>query len=423
MNSDSTIVPLRQPEEIDDPLTAVLRNGARRLLAQAVEAEAEAFLATMKGLRLADGRERIVRHGHGPERLVQTGIGPVPVRQVKLRDRGADAKETERIRFTSAILPRWARRTRSLDALLPILYLRGLSMGDFREALAALLGKDAPNLSPSVIARLRDEWQAEYARWQRRDLSARHYVYVWADGVYLQARMEPQAECVLVLIGATPEGKKELLGFQVGIRESAQSWRELLVDLKARGLATAPELATGDGALGFWKALEAIFPTTRHQRCWVHKVSNVMNKLPKSVQPAAKADLREVWQAPDRATAEAAVATFAAKYAAKYEKAVACLVRDRDALLTFYDFPAEHWDHLRTANPIESVFATVRHRTIRSKGALSQDTARLMVFKLVMAAAKTWRRLKGENQLPKVIQGVTFRDGVEVKETPAQTAA
>jgi putative transposase len=307
--------------------------------------------------------------------------------------------------------------------VLPILYLRGLSMGDFQEALAALLGKDAPNLSPSVIARLRDEWQAEYARWQRRDLSARHYVYVWADGVYLQARMEPQAECMLVLIGATPEGKKELLGFQVGVRESAQSWRELLISLKARGLAIAPELATGDGALGFWKALEESFPTTRHQRCWVHKVSNVLNKLPNSVQPTAKQDLREIWQAPDRATAETAIATFAEKYAAKYEKAVACLVRDRDALLTFYDFPAEHWDHLRTANPIESVFATVRHRTVRTKGALSQDTARLMVFKLVTAAAKTWRRLKGENQLPKVVQGVTFRDGVEVTDTPAQSAA
>src|SRR5690242_11789357 len=423
MNSDSTIVPLRQPEEIDDPLTAVLRSGARRLLAQAVEAEAEAFLAAMKGLWMADGRERIVRHGHGPERLVQTGIGPVPVRPVKLRDRGAGQDGAERIGFTSAILPRWARRTCSLDALLPILYLRGVSMGDFQEALAALLGKEAPNLSPSVIARLRDAWQAEYTRWQRRDLSARHYVYVWADGVYLQARMEPQAECVLVLIGATPEGKKELLGFQVGVRESAQSWRELLVDLKARGLVLAPELATGDGALGFWKALETVFPTTRHQRCWVHKTSNVLNKLPKSVQPAAKAGLREVWQAPDRATAEAAVATFAEKYAAKYDKAVACLVKDRDALLTFYDFPAEHWDHLRTANPIESVFATVRHRTVRAKGALSQDTARLMVFKLVMAAAKTWRRLKGENQLPKVVQGVTFRNGVEVTDTPAQSAA
>jgi transposase-like protein len=424
MTSDSTVVSLCQREEIDDPLTAVLRRGARRLLAQAVEAEAEAFLATMKDMRLVDGRERIVRHGYGPERLIQTGIGPVAVRRVKLRDRGADAgSRSARIRFTSALLPRWARRTRSLDALLPILYLRGVSTGDFQEALGALLGKDAPNLSPSVIARLKGEWEADYARWQRRDLSARHYVYIWADGIYLQARMEPQAECMLVLIGATPEGKKELLGFQVGVRESAQSWRELLISLKARGLAIAPEPATGDGALGFWKALEAIFPATRHQRCWVHKISNVLNKLPKSVQPAAKADLREIRQAPDRATAEAAIAIFAEKYAAKYEKAVACLTKDRDALLTFYDFPAEHWDHLRTSNPIESVFATVRHRTIRTKGALAQDTARLMVFKLVMAAARTWRRLKGENQLPKVVRGVTFRNGVEVTNTPKQTAA
>jgi len=422
MTSSSTVIPLRQPGEVDDPLTAVLRSGARRLLAQAIEAEAEAFLATMKGVRLPDGRERVVRHGHAPERLVQTGIGPVAVRRVKLRDRGA-GDGAERIRFTSAILPRWARRTRSLDALLPILYLRGVSTGDFQEALGALLGKDAPNLSPSAIARLRGEWEADFTRWQRRDLSARRYVYLWADGVYLQARMEPQAECMLVLIGATPEGKKELVGFRVGVRESAQSWRELLVDLKARGLAIAPELATGDGALGFWTALEAVFPSTRHQRCWVHKASNVLNKLPRSVQPAAKRDLREIWQAPDRATAEAAIATFAEKYGAKYAKAVACLVKDREALLAFYDFPAEHWDHLRTANPIESVFATVRHRTVRTKGALSQDTARLMVFKLVMAAAKTWRRLKGENQLPKVVQGVTFRDGVEVADTPEQTAA
>src|SRR5918998_4275745 len=251
--SGNTVVPLRQPDQVEDPLTAVLRSGARRLLAQAVEAEAEAFLAEMRGLRLADGRERVVRHGRGPERLVHTGIGttgfrcrrlgPVAVRRVKLRDRGA-GEGGERIRFTSAILPRWARRTRSLDALLPILYLRGVSMGDFQEALGALLGRDAPNLSPSVIARLRGEWEADHARWQRRDLSARRYVYVWADGVYLQARMEPQAECMLVLIGATPEGRKELLGFQVGLRESAQSWRELLVGLKARGLAASPELAT-----------------------------------------------------------------------------------------------------------------------------------------------------------------------------------
>jgi putative transposase len=420
--SPTTVIPLRRPDETEDALTAVLRSGARRLLAQAVEAEAEAFLATLAGVRLADGRERLVRHGYGPERQVQTGIGPVAVQRVKLRDRGT-GEAAERIRFTSSILPRWARRTPSLDALLPVLYLRGVSMGDFQEALGALLGKDAPNLSPSVVARLRGEWEADHARWQRRDLSARRYVYLWADGVYLQARMEPQAECMLVLIGATPEGRKELVGFQVGMRESAQSWRELLVDLKARGLAIAPELATGDGALGFWKALEEVWPTTRHQRCTVHKTANVLDKLPKSVQPAAKADLREVWLAPDRATAEAAIVTFTEKYGAKYEKATACLLKDRNALLTFYDFPAEHWDHLRTSNPIESVFATVRHRTVRTKGALSQDTARLMVFKLVMAAAKTWHKLKGENQLPKVIQGVTFNNGVEVIQTPAQHAA
>jgi putative transposase len=423
MTSDSLVVSLRKPETLEDPLTTILRSGARQLLAQAIEAEIETFLATMKDQRLADGRERLVRHGFGPERVIQTGIGPVAVRRVKLRDRGAAETGAARIRFTSAILPRWARRTPSLDALLPTLYLRGVSMGDFQEAFTALLGHDAPNLSPSAIARLRGAWEADYTRWQRRDLSARRYVYIWADGVYLQARMEPQAECMLVLIGATPEGKKELIGCQVGLRESAQSWRELLVDLKARGLTITPELATGDGALGFWKALEEVCPTTRHQRCTVHKTVNVLDKMPKSVQPAAKADLREIWTAPDRATAEVAITVFAEKYGTKYDKAVTCLVKDRDALLTFYDFPAEHWDHLRTSNPIESVFATVRHRTVRTKGALSQDTARLMVFKLVMAAARSWRRLKGENQLPKVIQGVTFRNGVEVINAPEKTAA
>jgi putative transposase len=422
MNEDSTVVRFPQPEVVDDPLTAVLRSGARRLLAQAIEAEAEAFLAAMADQRLADGRTRFVRHGHGPERPIQTGIGPVEVRRVKVRDR-APAETGERVRFTSRILPRWARRTTSLDALLPVLYLRGVSTGDFQEALAALLGKDAPNLPPSVIARLKGDWQADYERWQKRDLSARRYVYLWADGVYLQARMEPQAECMLVVIGATPEGKKELVGLQVGTRESAQSWRELLLGLKARGLAIAPELAVGDGALGFWKALEEVFPTTRHQRCWVHKAANVLNKLPKSLQANARQDLREIWLAPDRMTAEAALATFAAKYAPKYDRAVACLLKDRQALLAFFDFPAEHWDHLRSSNPIESVFATVRHRTVRTKGALSQETARLMVFKLVMAAAKTWRRLKGENQLPKVIEGVTFKDGVEVPAADAQDAA
>jgi transposase-like protein len=422
MNETSNIVALRQPDDIDDPLTNILRAGARQLLAQAVEIEVETFLATVKDLKLADGRARVVRHGYGPARTIATGIGPVEVARAKIRDRGA-AGDSERIRFSSAILPLWARRTRSLDALLPVLYLRGISTGDFQEALTALLGKDAPNLSPAVISRLTAEWQGEYERWQKRDLSARRYVYVWTDGVFLQARMEDHGECMLVLIGATPEGKKELIGFQVGVRESAQSWRELLIDVKQRGLQIAPEIAVGDGALGFWKALDEVFPGTRHQRCWVHKTVNVLDKVPLSVQANMKKDLREVYWAPNRAAAEAAIDVFAEKYRAKYGRAVECLAKDRDALLAFFDFPAEHWDHLRTTNPIESVFATVRHRTVRTKGALSSTTARLMVFKLVIAASKTWRRLKGTNQLPKVIAGVRFNDGIEVIQMPANHAA
>ncbi|MCK1680163.1 IS256 family transposase [Bradyrhizobium sp. 147] len=422
MNETSNIVALRQPDEIDDPLTDILRAGARQLLAQAVEVEVETFLATVKDLKLADGRARVVRHGYGPARRIQTGVGPVEVARAKIRDRGTPS-DGERIRFSSAILPLWARRTRSLDALLPVLYLRGISTGDFQEALTALLGKDAPNLSPAVISRLTAEWQGEYERWQRRDLSARRYVYVWADGVFLQARMEDHSECMLVLIGATPEGKRELIGFQVGVRESAQSWRELLIDVKRRGLPIAPEIAVGDGALGFWKALDAICPDTRHQRCWVHKTVNVLDKVPLSVQANMKTDLREVHRAPNRGSAEAAIDVFAEKYRAKYGRAVECLTKDRDELLAFYDFPAEHWDHLRTTNPIESVFATVRHRTVRTKGSLSPTTARLMVFKLVIAAAKTWRRLKGTNQLPKLIAGVRFNDGIEVIQMPANHAA
>ena len=422
MKENSSVVRFRQPDEIDDSLTSILRSGARQLLTQAVEMEAEAFLAAMKDLKLPDGRGRVVRHGHGPERTIQTGIGPVEVSRVKIRDRGA-ASDSDRIRFSSAILPKWARRTKSLDALLPVLYLRGISTGDFQEALAALLGKDAPNLSAAVISRLTAEWKVEYDRWQKRDLSARRYVYVWADGVYLQARMEDNAECMLVLIGATPEGKKELVGFQVGARESAQSWRELLVEVKQRGLKIAPEIAVGDGALGFWKAIDEVFPGTRHQRCWVHKTANVLNKVALSVQANMKKDLREVYLAPNRAQAEVAIDVFAEKYGAKHDKAVECLTKDRKTMLAFYDFPAEHWDHLKTTNPIESVFATVRHRTMRTKGSLSSMTAKLMVFKLIIAASKTWRRLKGTNQLPKVIAGVRFQDGIEVIDVPANHAA
>ena len=423
MKDDTTITPLRQPGAILDPLTDIAREGARQMLAAALRAEAESFVARFSDERLPDGRQRVVHHGTGPERTIQTGIGPISVQRRKVRDRAADAPPESQIRFTSHILPRWARRSRSLDALLPVLYLRGVSTGDFQEALTALLGTDAPNLSPGVIARLTADWQADYDRWQRRDLSARRYVYVWADGVYLQARMEPNAECMLVVIGATPEGKKELLGFQVGLRESAQSWRELLVDLKARGLAAPPNLAVGDGALGFWKALDEVFPGTGHQRCWFHKMSNVLNHFPKSMQPTVAAGLREISHADTRAAALEAIETFKEKYGVKYERGVACLTKDTKTLLAFYDFPAEHWDHLRTSNPIESVFATVRHRTVRTKGALSQRTAKLMVFTLVRAASKKWRRLNGANQLPSVIEGVTFTDGIAQRDAAQNRAA
>ena len=281
-----------------------------------------------------------------------------------------------------------------------------------------MLGKDAPGLSSTAIARLKDGWLDEYEAWRKRDLSAKRYVYVWADGIYLQARLEDEKQCILVLIGATPEGRKELIGFTDGARESAQDWRELLLDLKRRGLDVRPELAIADGALGFWKAAGEVWPTTREQRCWVHKTANVLGKLPKSQQPKAKRALQEIWMAETKAEAEVAFDAFIENYQVKYEKAAECLNKDRDALLTFYDFPAEHWKHLRTTNPIESTFATVRHRTIRSKGCLSNRTALAMVFKLVEAAQKSWRRLDGNSQLPKLILGVRFADGLEVVAKP-----
>jgi len=425
--SDANVVKLLQPGSFTDPLTEVLRNGARALLAQAVEAEVAEFLAKHVDLKTATGLSRVVRHGHLPAREVMTGIGPVGVRQPRVRDRGAAAGDGERICFTPAILPPYARRSRSLEVLIPILYLKGISTGDFEETLAALLGKDAPGLSASTIARLKEVWRDEHEHWRKRDLSAKRYVYVWADGIYLQARLEDAKQCILVIIGATPEGRKELLGFTDGARESAQDWRELLLDLQSRGLVVAPELAVADGALGFWKALGELWPTTREQRCWVHKTANVLNKLPKSQQPKAKRSLQEIWMAETSKDAEAAFDAFIAAYQLKYDKAAQGLAKDRQALLAFYDFPAEHWKHLRTSNPIESTFATVRHRTIRSKGCLSNKTALAMVFKLVDAAQKSWRRLDGHNQLPKLIQGVRFTDGIEVAANPAspqtQTAA
>ena len=421
MSENINVVPLRQPNEVDDPLTNILRSGARQLLAQAVEMEAEAFLLAMKGLKLPDGRDRLVRHGHGPERTIQTGIGPVEVERVKIRDRAA-AENGERIRFTSAILPLWARRTKSLDTLLPVLYLRGISTGDFQEALAALLGQNAPNLSPAVISRLTAEWQGEYERWQKRDLSARRYVYVWADGVFLQARMEDHGECMLVLIGATPEGKKELIGFQVGVRESAQSWRELLVEVKSRGLTIAPEIAVGDGALGFWKALDEVFPGTRHQRCWVHKTANVLNKVTLSVQTNMKKDLREIYLAPNRASAEVAINVFAEKYGAKYDKAVECLTKDREALLALYEFPAEHW-----GSPAHDQ----SHRKRVCDGPAQDGThERLVVANHrqadgLQAALRGIKDLAASQRHKSVAEGhrVSFENGIEVIQVPANHAA
>ena len=408
------VVRLKQPEAFDDPLTDILRNGARALLAQAVEAEVADFLGKHIDLKTSDGHQRLVRHGHLPEREVMTGIGPVAVCQPRVRDREAGSAAPDRIRFRPSILPPYMRRTKSIEALLPLLYLKGISTGDFSEALAALLGKDAAGLSASAIGRLKDGWFDEHAAWQKRDLSTKRYVYVWADGIHLQARLEDEKQCILVIIGATPEGAKELVGFSDGARESAHDWRELLLDLKRRRFDVPPQLVIADGALGFWKAAGEVWPKTREQRCWVHKTANVLAKLPKSQQPKAKRALQEIWMAATRTVAELAFDAFIESYTPKYEKAADCLSKDRDALLAFYDFPAEHWKHLRTTNPIESTFATVRHRTIRSKGCLSNKTALAMVFKLVEGAQRSWRRLDGHNQLPKLILGVTFNDGIEV---------
>jgi transposase-like protein len=420
--TETNVFQLAQPGTFTDSLTEVLRNGARALLARAVEAEVAEFLAQHADLRTDDGGRRVVRHGHLPEREIMTGIGAVAVRQPRVRDR-KPGRDGARIRFTPAILPPYARRSKSLEVLIPILYLKGISTGDFEEVLAALVGKDAPGLSASTIGRLKDAWTAEHAQWSQRDLSAKRYVYFWVDGIYVEARLEDQAQCILVIIGATPEGRKELVGFTDGIRESAESWRELLLDLKRRGLSVAPELAVADGALGFWKALGEVWPTTREQRCWVHKTANVLNKLPNSLHAKAKRALQQIWMAETKTDALTAFDAFVDTYRTKYEKAVDCLTKDHDVLLAFYDFPAEHWTHLRTTNPIESTFATVRHRTIRSKGCLSNKTALAMVYKLVDAAQKSWRRLRGYNQLPKVIQGVKFTDGIEVVRTQAQAAA
>ncbi len=399
------------PEELPkDVLTEILRDGCRKILAEALECEIEEFISEYREHRDSSGRQRVVRNGYLPTREIQTGVGQVTVRVPRAndRDRGPDA-----IRYSSRILPPYLRRSKSIEDLLPWLYLKGISTGDFSDALESLLGKDAPGLSAPTISRLKKTWSQDYANWNKRSLVGKEYVYVWADGIYFNARLEESKQCVLVLMGSTPSGNKELIAILDGYRESEQSWYELLVILKERGLKKAPKLAVGDGALGFWKALSKAFPETRPQRCWVHKTANVLNKLPKGQQSKAKEALQEIWMAASRKEAKKALVLFEKIYGAKYPKAVSCLMKDKERLLAFYDFPAEHWKHIRTTNPIESTFATVRLRTAKTRGCLSRTTVLTMVFQLCRCAQKRWRKLSGYQLLGKVIEGVMFKDGVE----------
>jgi putative transposase len=407
--SKDTVVPLQQPEHGQDLLSTMLREGAQQLIAQALQAEFEEFLLQFTEQRDELGRAAVVRNGFQPRREVLTGLGPVGVRVPKARSRTEQSAV-----FHSALVPPYVRRAKSLDAALPWLYLHGVSTGDMREALASLVGPEAKGVSAAVVARLKRRWSQEYQVWRRQKLGKDRWVYLWADGIYSGLRAEDGRLCALVVIGANERGQKRFLAIEDGMRESKTSWAELLRDLKKRGLVIPPKLAVGDGALGFWAALEEIFPETRQQRCWVHKTANVLNYLPKSVQSKAKAALHEIWMAETKASAQVAFDQFVASYGAKYPKATECLVKDREALLAFYDFPAEHWIHIRSSNVIESSFATVRHRTDRTKGCLTRDGMLAMIYKLGLCAERSWRRLRGFEWLAKVVEGVKFRDGIEV---------
>jgi transposase-like protein len=402
-NADALPLPTEK-----DVLTEVLRPGATQLLAQAIQAEVAAYLDSRSHLRDEAGRQQPVRNGSLPQRTILTGVGPVEVKQPRVQDR---RPLQQREKFNSAILPPYVRKTKSIEELIPWLYLKGIRTGDFSEALAAILGPQAKGLSAATITRLKTVWAEEYDAWSKRSLAGKHYVYVWADGVHFHIRLEEDRQCILVLMGATADGHKELIAVDDGFRESEQSWKALLLDCQARGMTIAPALAVGDGALGFWKALRQVFSTTREQRCWVHKTANVLDKLPKAQQ--SKAMLHDIWQAQTKAAAEKAFDRFVATYEAKYAKAVDCLAKDRQELLVFDDFPAEHWVHLRTTNPIESTFATVRLRTVKTKGSGSRLACLTMVFKLMASAANKWRLLNGWPLLKKVIAGVRFVDRVE----------
>ena len=416
--TDSTLRALSQPEpQVTDPLHELLRQGARDLIAKAVEAELATFLSQYADHRLDDGRQAVVRNGYLPERTVQTGIGDVSVQVPKVRDRSSGGA-----RFNSSLLPPYLKRARSIEELIPWLYLKGISTGDYQEALAALLGDQAKGLSANTVSRLKKQWEDEHTEWRQRDLADRRYVYWWADGIYSNVRLDDRL-CLLVIIGVTEQGRKELVAVEDGFRESAASWETVLTSLRARGLTTPPKLAVGDGAMGFWAALSKIYPATDHQRCWVHKTANVLNKLPKSVQPKVKADLHDIWMAETRDEAHKAFDRTVQRFEAKYPKAMACLAKDRDELLAFYDYPAEHWVHIRTTNPIESTFATVRLRTKRSRNCGSRATTLAMVFKLLQSAEKRWKRIKGFRKLELVVNNVRFQDGEQVTDQSDRTAA
>ena len=404
---ESSKTPSKEPVS-RDTLTELIRTGARQLLAHALEAERAELLAQYADQQDEQGRAMVVGSGHHPEREIQTGLGPVSVQVPKVRSRQGPP-----VTFHSALVPPYVRKSATLEAAIPWLYLKGISTGEMQTALEALVGPEAKGLSASTVARLKQTWRTEYQTWRQQRLDEETWVYVWVDGIYSGLRADEQRLCALVVIGVTSQGEKQLLAIEDGVRESTQSWREVLLQLKARGMK-APTVVIGDGALGFWGALEEVYPTTQPQRCWVHKTRNVLNALPKSVQPKAKQALHEIWQAETKADANRAFGVFLTTYEAKYPKATACLEKDREALLTFYAFPAAHWQSLRTTNPIESIFGTIRHRTKRTKSCLTRDGMLHMMFKLGRCAEQTWRRLRGFRQLALVIKGVQFTDGIEV---------
>jgi transposase-like protein len=409
--NNNTVVSFQDREQIVDPLNDLLRTGARKLIEQAIEAELHELLSQHAGQQTDSGLATVVRNGYLPERTIQTGIGSVTVRIPKVRSRTG-----EPVTFHSALVPPYIRKTRSLEAAIPWLYLKGVSSGEMGEALKVLVGPEATGLSASVVSRLKQAWAQEYRDWCASRLDKDRWVYVWADGIYSGLRAEQAKLCALVIIGVNERGEKHFLAIEDGVRESTQSWREVLLDLKSRGMNPV-ELAVGDGAMGFWAALEEIYPDTRQQRCWMHKTGNVLNTLPKSLQPKAKQALHAIWQADTRNNAEMAFDLFVKTYEPKYPKATLCLQKDREELLAFYDFPAQHWQSLRTSNPIESTFGTIHHRTKRSKGCLSRDGMLYMMFKLGQCAEKNWRKLRGFNYLAKVIEGVPFKDGIEISKS------